>query len=131
MRLFIWSTLFCLAAGISVIQKHGVAKLDGSGLHGARVPEGDSCDPECLKGRGVCHAGICFCVTPYEGTMCQRTVNTEKRFSYPIFIAILLVALSLGVAISFGINWMTESKQVQFAGPPSARRESWMPQRGS
>jgi len=85
------------------------------------------CKPECIAGRGICNDGVCFCRTPYEGKKCEREVNTEMRFGYPIFVCNVIVAFMFGIALAAFCHSFTSSKPVQLIGPPAQRRETWIP----
>lgn len=66
--------------------------------------DADSCNPKCVKGRGICSDGVCWCLSPYTGTVCQTEIDTRPHFKYPVAVALLCAFMFLGVMIGVVIS---------------------------
>jgi len=89
------------------------------------------CEPECFEGRGVCNDGICFCKTPYSGTVCQHETNGDSvRVSVIITAFTAVVSLLVGILAAqcvYGFIRSKEEHRLAVIGDETFRQESWVP----
>lgn len=89
-----------------------------------------SCDPPCMKGRGICNDNVCFCRSPYTGSTCQKTVSALYRASLPMTLGFAICCLVLGIIMS-KLVWVFTERAVETRleryGQGRRHYEKWQP----
>jgi len=90
------------------------------------------CDPPCQDGRGVCNDRVCFCKTPYYGTVCQNAILSGGawRFGPVLVVGIALACTILGflfAVIVYGFVRDGIEQRMVSLGADTVNKESWTP----
>jgi len=90
------------------------------------------CDPPCQDGRGICNDKICFCKTPYFGTVCQNAVMSGGawRFGPVLVVGIALACTFLGflfAVIVYGFVRDGIEQRMVSLGADTVNKELWTP----
>jgi len=90
------------------------------------------CDPPCQDGRGVCNDRVCFCKTPYYGTVCQNAILSGGawRFGPVLVVGIALACTFLGflfAVIVYGFVRDGIEQRMVSLGADTVNKESWTP----
>lgn len=96
----------------------------------AAASDGNSCNPPCVEGRGVCNDNMCFCKSPYTGSTCSHKVSALIRVKYPMLVASSIVCLVLGALaaqIIHGFIARRQEKRLVYLGDGLVRQELWTP----
>lgn len=95
--------------------------------HGANL-----CNPACIPGRGICNDKVCFCKSPYKGSICQKKNEDQfQRLSMPSLVGVALFGIVLGAILAAFTFWsMRKLWPEQLYVTPQVKRETWRPVTG-
>jgi len=90
------------------------------------------CDPPCEDGRGICNDKICFCKTPYFGTVCQNAIMSGGALrAGPVLVVGAAVACTflgfLFAVIVYGFVRDGIEQRMASLGADTVNKESWTP----
>lgn len=61
------------------------------------------CNPACIKGRGRCWEGTCYCRIPYYGETCEKKFPPKGMITIGVAILLIILAMLIGAALARAI----------------------------